>query len=518
MSEPIGQLIGGSFERVLLRVKKDSSIQLGEILVHEAEGQKFFIQVYDLCYGSQISQQNLELMSGMELEQSLGVNLFDESIQVYSIAVCKNLLVFNKQEKSRMTAKSLPPLLSRFSRISEKDIEILNNPQNPLFVGFLRSGSSEVRARVRIDAQKAFQHHILLAATTGRGKSNLSSVIFWSLLDHSGFGMLILDPHDEYFGRASFGLKDHPSKNTVYFSDYDCPSGTRSLRINIKSLLPKHFFGISDWSSPQKEAMTRYHNHFREKWVEQIVLHQEPEGFPDIMPGTFSVIRRRLLNFLDLNVANSRIRCDGIFVLDGFENTISDICDFTEQGKKVIIDSSNISSQQEILVGSMAASMLFSRYKAYKKKGILRDKPQIVLVLEEAPRVLGREVLKTGSNIFHTIAREGRKFKIGLYAVTQLPSLIPREILANMNTKIIMGIEMKPERGAVIESSSNDLSTDERAIASLGTGEAIISSSFLGFAVPVKVPLFSRENMAEAESKEAFSQKASFRKKDIELF
>jgi hypothetical protein len=36
--------------------------------------------------------------------------------------------------------------------------------------------------------------------------------------------------------------------------------------------------------------------------------------------------------------------------------------------------------------------------------------------------------------------------------------------------------------------------------------------------VPVKVPLFSRENMAEAESKEAFSQKASFRKKDIELF
>ncbi|HDP73918.1 MAG TPA: ATP-binding protein [Candidatus Woesearchaeota archaeon] len=516
MGESVGQLVGGSFEKVLLRVKKDSSIQLGEILVHETGSQKFFLQVYDLCYGSQISQQNLELMSGMELEQNLGVNLFDESIQVYSVAICKNLLVYDKLEKARLTAKSLPPLLSRFSRISEKDIEILNNPENPLFVGFLRSGSSKVKARVRIDAQKTFQHHVLLAATTGRGKSNLSSVIFWNLLENPGFGMLILDPHDEYYGRAGFGLKDHPGRNVIYFSDYDSPAGTRSLRINIKSLKPKHFLGVSEWSSAQAEAMARYYSRFRNRWIEFILLEKEQQEFPDVQPGTFSVIKRRLLNLLDVFVANGRITCEGIFSFDGFESTVSDICDFIEQGRKVIIDSSNISSQQEILVGSMVANLLFSRHKHYKKKGTLKQKPQAVIVLEEAPRVLGREVLKSGSNIFHTIAREGRKFKIGLYAVTQLPSLIPREILANMNTKILMGIEMKPERAAVIESSSNDLSTDERAIASLGTGEAIVSSSFLGFAVPVNVPLFSKKNMAGLP--ESNEKSLSFRKEDVELF
>ena len=62
----------------------------------------------------------------------------------------------------------------------------------------------------------------------------------------------------------------------------------------------------------------------------------------------------------------------------------------------------------------------------------------ISIILEEAPRVLGKEVLEKGPNIFSTIAREGRKFRVGLIAITQLPSLIPREILANMNTKIIL--------------------------------------------------------------------------------
>ena len=114
-------------------------------------------------------------------------------------------------------------------------------------------------------------------------------------------------------------------------------------------------------------------------------------------------------------------------------------------------------------------------------------------MLEEAPRVLGKEVLEQGPNIFSTIAREGRKFKIGLTAITQLPSLIPRQILANMNTKVIMGIEMAAERQAIIESASQDLSSSSRSIASLDKGEAIVTSNFSKFAVPVKIPMFTRE-------------------------
>ena len=59
-----------------------------------------------------------------------------------------------------------------------------------------------------------------------------------------------------------------------------------------------------------------------------------------------------------------------------------------------------------------------------------------------------------------------------------------------MNTKIILGNEMSTERRAIIESAAQDLSTEDRTIASLDKGEAIISSIFSKFAIPIYTPLF----------------------------
>ena len=159
-----------------------------------------------------------------------------------------------------------------------------------------------------------------------------------------------------------------------------------------------------------------------------------------------------------------------------------------------------MSSDVELLVGSMITSSIMNRYKYYKTEGDLDKKPTISILLEEAPRVLNNESLQK-KNIFSTIAREGRKFKIGLIAITQLPSLIPREILANMNTKIILGIEMEQERQAIINSASQDLSTSSKSIASLDVGEAIVTSSFTKFAIPIKIPEY-KEHVKEKEEKE----------------
>ena len=71
-----------------------------------------------------------------------------------------------------------------------------------------------------------------------------------------------------------------------------------------------------------------------------------------------------------------------------------------------------------------------------------------------------------------------------------MSSVIPRAILANINTKIILGNDMAQERQAIIASASQDLSSDDRNIASLDRGEAIISSIFVPFAIPIKIPLF----------------------------
>ena len=210
-------------------------------------------------------------------------------------------------------------------------------------------------------------------------------------------------------------------------------------------------------------------------------------------------MQRRLSQLLDLTWDGERLHTDGIFKLNAGSTTISDIVTAIMDAKIVVIDTSGFDGREEILLGSMITTELFKGYKRAKQQGTLKDKPVASIVLEEAPRVLGKEVLEKGRNIFSTIAREGRKFKVGLVAITQLPSLIPRQVLANMNTKIVLGIEMKPEREAIIQSAAQDLSQDDRAIASLDKGEAIVTSNFAPFALPIKIPLF--DNLIKTASK-----------------
>ncbi len=75
-------------------------------------------------------------------------------------------------------------------------------------------------------------------------------------------------------------------------------------------------------------------------------------------------------------------------------------------------------------------------------------------------------------------------------AITQLASVIPREIMANLGTKIILGNEMRAERDHIVGSAAQDLSGDHGTIASLDAGEEIVSSVFVPFAIPIKAPLF----------------------------
>ena len=481
-----GQIISGEFGRICVRQKSSEEIELGELMIAETPKGKMLMQVYELMFGSQMSQQNLELFSGIKLEQENDLKLFDPEIRNYNLAFLKPLISINGRD-ARL-CKVLPKFFSEVREVDETDLEFLTKPKNPFFVGNLRSGSKMLDVPIYLSGEDVLSHHILVPATTGRGKSNLTSVVLWNLIDKDYCGILVLDPHDEYYGRNGLGLKDHKSKENVVYYSINPPTGCKSLKINLKKIRPQHFSGVVDWSDPQQQCLNSYYREYGEGWIEAIVM-QKPLNV-QYVEGTMAVVRRRLLSILDLEWVNNQLYSSGVFDIKAGETIIADIINELEQSKTVIIDTSSFSGATEILIGSLIVTEAFARYKNYKSKGQLKNKPVISVVIEEAPRVLGKEVLEKGSNIFSTIAREGRKFKIGLYAITQLPSLIPRQILANMNTKIILGIEMQPERQAIIESASQDLSTDSRNIASLDKGEAIITSNFARFAIPVKIPLF----------------------------
>ena len=482
-----GQVISGEFGKILVRQKSGQNLELGELLISESGDNKILMQVFDLIYGSQISQQNLELISGMALEENTDTEFFDKNLRNYMLAGLKNLVTI--RNNNAFVSKSMPSFFSEVREITKDDLSFLTKPKNPLFIGNLRSGSKMLDVPIYLEGSKVLSHHILISGTTGKGKSNLIINILWNLINQNYCGILVLDPHDEYYGRNSIGLKDNVLNEKVVYYTPKPPAGAKTLKINLQMIKPNHFDGVVNFSDAQNQALILYYKYFGSNWIKNILFERKIEGV-SFIEQTISVVKRRLLYLLDLEIRGENIITKGIFDLNAGINTIPDVCKELEDAKTVIIDTSGFSGAVEILIGSLITTEIFNKYKYYKLDGSLNEKPVISVVLEEAPRVLGKEALEHGSNIFSTIAREGRKFKVGLTAITQLPSLIPRDILANINTKIILGIEMKPERTAIIESASQDLSDDDRTIASLDIGEALISSNFSKFAIPVKIPIF----------------------------
>lgn len=512
LGKNIGQFVSGSFTKLLLRQKSDQKFEIGQLLVAGNNMKEYAIyQINDLKFGSQIPEPSLELMAGYKLErENADLKIFEPKLRNYVLAESRALIQvrFNETNKKfeHFLPKKLPEFFNTVYEINTEHLKFLQESEleNPLLLGYVRSGSRVLDTTVSLEAKDVLTHHILIPATTGRGKSNLVKVILYNLIDNENFGKLVFDPHNEYFN----DLRLHPErkKYVKYYTPRE-HSNKIDLMFNIGVLSPSHIMGSIDLSNAQREALIVYHRLDRQNWIENLFTGTIPT---EVDSRTINALRRKVAILLNLEPTQegdeTTIHEHGIYHLTGYESTLFDIIKSLEEGKTVVIDTSLFAGAEEIFIATIIVERLFFAYKNHKYKDELSNFPIISIVIEEAPRLIGKKALDVRQNIFGTIAREGRKFNIGLIAITQLPSIIEREVLANMNTKIILGNEMGPERDAIIKSAAQDLSDDYQNIGSLDKGEAIVTSNFAKFAIPIKIPLFSdilkTDMKSEKESKD----------------
>ncbi|HME87302.1 MAG TPA: ATP-binding protein, partial [Candidatus Nanoarchaeia archaeon] len=317
------------------------------------------LQAFDLLYGSQISPQTMELIAGMKLEDSTEFSMMDGHIRNYKLALLKPLLNVN----NFTLCKTLPKIFSSIRAVTADDLKGLEKPEHPLKLGYLRSGSKELAVPIYVDGKEVFAHHILITATTGRGKSNLLKCILWDLIDKPYCSALVLDPHDEYYGRTEVGMKDHPANSKVtYYTPKNPPAGSRTFKINVKDILPQHFQGVIDFSDPQWQALYMFKKQFGDGWIEAILL-EKPLNIANFHEDTTAVVRRKVMGVLNITYENEKFISRGAFSIYLGDTTINDICDDLEQGKTVIVDTSLFSGEVEILVGSVICSEMLKRYR-----------------------------------------------------------------------------------------------------------------------------------------------------------
>lgn len=110
--------------------------------------------------------------------------------------------------------------------------------------------------------------------------------------------------------------------------------------------------------------------------------------------------------------------------------------------------------------------------------GIGRPSP-ILIVLEEAHRYLGDKAAPIARDAANRIAREGRKYGVGLMLVTQRPSDLPDTALAQCGTIIALRLSNSADQGKIRTALPDSVAGLAETLPSLRTGEAIISGEAL---------------------------------------
>jgi uncharacterized protein len=494
-----GRLFGKNVLEAVFRAAPDEDLFLGELLVgvDDATSRRYLFRVVDVTYGTEHREPGwAERVAGTLLADDArgeaGAHpLHEADRRTYRVASCRCLGYLSPADphgrQEFRKPKSLPTQFSRVVAPEAADFEFLRTRMGDLPVGSLRSGESVVDFEVGIPGA-SLATHVGVFATTGMGKSNLVRVLAGGVLQAGGrYGLLLVDPHGEY--RRELSRHPWAGERLRTWAARRLPT-TSSLRLSLAELSIDDLRTAYDWSRPQEEALFELERHYGTDglaWLADLARVDDLTGFRDIeLAGrvalnTLQVVQRRARRIVELPCISSdpAVSVGGAVLRD------------LEDGKVVLLDVSGLGSTEEVLVASFLARRVLDRWSlAYLDEPELHERlPVVAVVLEEAQRVLAGSADRE-SNVFPRLAREGRKFKVGLCAVSQQPKLLDPELLSQFNTFFVLGLADERDRNILRGSSKQDISALGPEIQTLMPGECLVANLAAPFAVPARVHLW----------------------------
>jgi len=410
-----------------------------------------------------------------------GTNFFD-SDQIFNLVIAEPLGCVDEAGEFRKS-RTLPTKFSAVKRAERDQFRFLSQVMGDIEVGYLRNGTRLVEEIPVALHSEAMDHHMGVFATTGMGKSNFMKVFAASCMrlavrGESKFGLLIVDPHGEYLkGKAAIKglvhLQRYRDGLACYSTDRQnaADPGVEELAIAESEIFPEDIALLYEWSPPQRDALDAISRIFDPgSWLEEIKTGEGmgrmmQEGFKD---STVSVLVRRIKNELERNKYVKK------------RSSLANILANLKRGKVVLVDIPRMADRSELFLLSVISRYILDEYKREEDE----SRKNCFITIEEAQRVLG-----AGSNTarFESIAREGRKFGVGLCAITQQPKLIDKQLLSQFNTLVVMGLGDRNDRNQLEESAKQDLSSMDIEIQTLEKGEAVISTLNIPFPVPARI-------------------------------
>src|SRR5919201_6050139 len=447
MPEYKGRIFGRSVQDVRFRAFYGEDLFLGELLVGAdlEHGRRYLFRITDVAYGSESSDDGwAERTAGglMSMDQAgERTDLRDLERRLYKVAKVSSLGYVGADGRFHKP-KSLPAQFGEVTAPAFDDLTFLRAQMGDVEVGRLRSGEDAIDLPVGIRGE-TLPSHVGVFATTGMGKSNLMKVLAGQLLAaHGRYAMLLFDPHGEYLegGEAGRrGLAHHPwaAERLRVYSPNARAGQASLLRLSLAELTPDDLKTAWRFSGAQSEALESAAALLGDKgvWLRRLA-DEEPEDLKDAELGrhalaTIQVPSRRAQRIVRLPLMTDHPS----------QSLTGKVLDDLAGGKVVLVDTSGLEAVEETLVASLLTrSLLDERAALYRND---RERfgrwPRTLVALEEAQRVLTR-LEDAEFNVFPRLAREGRKFNVGMCAVSQQPKLIDPELLSQFNTYFVLGL------------------------------------------------------------------------------
>jgi uncharacterized protein len=340
------------------------------------------------------------------------------------------------------------------------------------YVGLLRNHS----LKIELDINQLVQRHVSVLAKTGGGKSYLLGVLIEELLRHK-VTCVIIDPHGEYGSlrvpaekngsngaSARFGVEAQGFGKQIqeYSPDVSLNPSAKPLTFSLRNIDPRDllvFMGLTNVKSflaPLKQLIERVAAATPEYTVHDLVRAAE---------GGEGAIAETIHERLEYVEQTKLLGPQG-----------TSLNDLVKKGEATLINLRGVAPDVQELVVARIATTLFENRKKNKI-------PPLFLVIEEAHNFAPQQGSATCSRILKNIASEGRKFGLGLCAVTQRAARIDKSVLSQCNTQLILQVTNPLDLKAIAQSIEGLTPGMTDMIQSLPVGVALVTGG--GYHTPL---------------------------------
>jgi DNA helicase HerA-like ATPase len=498
-----------------------ASPKLGDFIVlapRDEEGQKFLARVEAEIYDEDPIFRNQDKtliavqyarISQRELSERDKQKMFSYTYEV-------NILGSYTQNDGKdftTAVRKLPTVSYHARHLNQGEIaNILNRTnQNGIDIGYLCIGEDyDTDNKIKFDVSKLKEKRTMVFAQSGFGKTNLMKVLIYNTIADTKYGKLIFDLNGEYYQKSTrnYGLGDiedtYVKNNLVVYSDKKLSATDKFIyKGNVRINMHKHLSigDVLNYSTGFSEVMKSFLLYLEDEQAEDFFQNinsyaNDPQQlhikYPDFWKDkdksagkTIGAIKKRLSFLIDeskgLHSSRSRL--------------VEEVFEALKQGKTVIIDLSLRDSFEASVISNIFVRKLFENNKREytnlesNQKGVINA----VVFIEEAQNVLSEDFVRTNANPFVRLAKEGRKFGLGLVAVTQRPSAISEEIRTQAENFFVFYMGNTRDVKALSESNINYSGVISRFIQSETiAGNLYMVSANQSFALPLRVLEFEK--------------------------